>query len=262
MRNTAGEANTMKSFLIALGLILLAVMITAVMRTYGYAQVLDAPQQSFLQQLLQTGVVIAVIGSIVAVLVKHWFSAFLRKRLEKLEGASKTRLEVLLSHPFFDRITDAARTADGMDIGLATPVLREMLRIKFRWWGDGMRKFVSDPTMAKADVRQLIQYNTATLDAIISGYETEWLQMGIPSSIISEFNKWHTPQARVAIDAAKDSITAASRETNRQRLEGILDAHNYLILDTLHDCENALKNLGENDKDSLIEYMKGRGYIK
>lgn len=132
-----------------------------------------------------------------------------------------------------------------------TAMFRDMLETKFELWRDMITRICATDYehMSNADIRQMFTQETLNL---VSQYETQWQQDGVPKVVVSKFHEWHDNHAEMFLGTV-DSITlGACFGSQREIINAILEMNMLMVLLTLLDAEKTLGDL--NGEISGLEY--------
>ncbi|QQR82984.1 hypothetical protein IPJ72_04120 [Candidatus Peregrinibacteria bacterium] len=132
-----------------------------------------------------------------------------------------------------------------------TAMFSDMLETKFELWRDMITRVCATDYehMSNADIRQMFTQETLNL---VSQYEAQWQQDGVPKVVVSKFHEWHDNHAEMFLGTV-DSITlGACFGSQREIINAILEMNMLMVLLTLLDAEKTLGDL--NGEISGLEY--------
>jgi len=131
-------------------------------------------------------------------------------------------------------------------------LFRDMLTNKISIWRESTLNFVvRDFSVLKTfEIKELF---AKTLHDLISSYEADWKDSGIPEIIITKFAEWHSPRIEAISISATSIFDGKSFTTPNEMLNAILCLQNALLIETIIDAERTLGEL--NGEISGLSYQ-------
>lgn len=185
------------------------------------------------------------VGALAVFLAYKYFN---NKLIESpVSNPRKHRFFNLVTYELLNRIPYINLYHNGQYCRGRTLVFRDMLRIKFEHWEDGLKNAMIDgeDNLTDSELQALLE--KATID-FVGGYRKEWREtLDIDGKylelITSKFSEWHQAKVEMYMEAIRGICQGNSFSSAREKANAFLELNCSMLVLTIIDAERSLGEL-------------------